>query len=186
MKKVKKMIKDLIVKLMEEANAEAEHKGWCDTELSTNEQTRKQKTEGVEALTAEVDELTASVARLTDEITELTAAVGALDAAIAKATGIREAEKAKNTQTIADAQAAQVAVEQALAVLKDFYEKAGEATALVQQPEIFDEPYKGMSSENGGVVGMIEVIQSDFSRLEAETTAAESEGAKEYEDFMAD
>jgi len=42
-KKVKKMIKDLIVKLMEEANEEAEHKGWCDTELSTNEQTRKEK-----------------------------------------------------------------------------------------------------------------------------------------------
>merc|ERR1719484_357529 len=44
-KKVKKMIKDLIVRLMEEANEEAEHKGWCDTELSTNEQTRKEKTE---------------------------------------------------------------------------------------------------------------------------------------------
>merc|ERR1719310_1589085 len=38
-KKVKKMIKDLIVKLMEEANAEVEHKGFCDKELSTNEQT---------------------------------------------------------------------------------------------------------------------------------------------------
>jgi len=41
--KVKKMIKDLLVRLMEEANDEAEHKGWCDTELSTNEQTRKEK-----------------------------------------------------------------------------------------------------------------------------------------------
>merc|ERR1719464_1682295 len=41
--KVKKMIKDLIVRLMEEANEEAEHKGWCDTELATNEQTRKEK-----------------------------------------------------------------------------------------------------------------------------------------------
>merc|ERR1719359_2777329 len=55
--KVKKMIKDLIVRLMEEANEEAEHKGWCDTELSTNEQTRKEKTEAVETLHAEIDQL---------------------------------------------------------------------------------------------------------------------------------
>merc|ERR1719333_1111697 len=66
-KKVKKMIKDLIVKLMEEANEEAEHKGWCDTELSTNEQTRKEKTEAVETLHAEIDQLEASIAKLTEE-----------------------------------------------------------------------------------------------------------------------
>jgi len=39
-RKVKKMIKDLITCLMEEENEKAEHKGWCDTELSTNKQTR--------------------------------------------------------------------------------------------------------------------------------------------------
>ena len=43
LKEVKKMIKDLIAKLMEEANVEAEHKGWCNTELSTNEQTQKEE-----------------------------------------------------------------------------------------------------------------------------------------------
>jgi len=48
---------------MEEANEEAEHKGWCDTELSTNEQTRKEKTSAVETLHAEIDELTASIAK---------------------------------------------------------------------------------------------------------------------------
>merc|ERR1719456_798693 len=42
--KVKKMIKDLIVKLMEEATSETEHKDWCDTELTTNKQTRDKKT----------------------------------------------------------------------------------------------------------------------------------------------
>merc|ERR1719482_482454 len=42
--KVKKMIKDLIVRLMEEAGEEAEHKGWCDTELASNKQTRETKT----------------------------------------------------------------------------------------------------------------------------------------------
>merc|ERR1719486_1557051 len=185
-KKVKKMIEDLITKLMEEANEEAEHKGWCDTELSTNEQTRKEKTEAVETLTAEIDELDASISTLTQEITDLTTAIAALDKAIAEATAIREAEKAKNTQTISDAQAAQVAVAQALTVLKDFYEKAGEATAFVQQPEIFDKPYKGMQSENGGVVGMLEVIESDFARLESDTKAAEATAQKEYDEFMTD
>jgi len=94
-KKVKKMIKDLIVRLMEEANEEAEHKGWCDTELSTNEQTRKEKTEAVETLHAEIDQLEASIAKLTEDIAELTKAVAELDAAMAKATKLRAEEKAK-------------------------------------------------------------------------------------------
>merc|ERR1719261_1622407 len=46
--KVKKMIKDLIVKLMEEANSEADHKAYCDTELATNKQTRENKAAEVE------------------------------------------------------------------------------------------------------------------------------------------
>jgi len=188
--KVKKMIKDLIVKLMEEANEEAEHKGWCDTELSTNEQTRKEKTEAVETLHAEIDQLEASIAKLTEDITELAKAVAELDAAMAKATTLRQEEKATNTETIKDSQEAQTAVAQALTVLKEFYEKAGEATALLQQepeaPEIFDKPYQGMQAENGGVVGMLEVIQSDFARLESDTKAAEATAQKEYDEFMTD
>merc|ERR1719281_314111 len=84
-KKVKKMIKDLIVKLMQEANDEADHKGWCDMELATNEKTRTQKTEMVETLYAEIDELEASVASLTEEIAALTQQVAELDAAMEKA-----------------------------------------------------------------------------------------------------
>merc|ERR1719362_936449 len=188
-RKIKKMIKDLITKLMEEANEEAEHKGWCDTELSTNEKTRKEKTEAVETLHAEIDQLQASIAKLTEDIAELTKAVGALDAAMSKATKLRGDEKAKNTETIKDSQEAQTAVAQALTVLKEFYAKAGEATALLQQadePEIFDSPYKGMGAESGGVVGMLEVIESDFARLEAETKAAEATAQKEYDTFMTD
>merc|ERR1719247_2193459 len=185
-KKVTKMIKDLIVKLMEEAAAESEHKGLCDSELATNEQTRKEKTEAIETLHAEIDSLEAAIAKLTRHIKELNTAVSELDAAVAKATEVRQTEKAKNTETIKDSQDAQTAVEQALAVLKEFYDKAATATALVQEPEIFDEPYKGMGGENGGVVGMIEVIQSDFARLESETSAGEADAQKEYDGFMAD
>jgi len=186
--KVKKMIKDLIVRLMEEANEEAEHKGWCDTELSTNEQTRVEKTEAVQTLHAEIDLLKASVALLTEEIAELTAAVATLTQKMADATKLRAEEKKKNQQTIADSQEAQTAVAQAMTVLTEFYEKAGEATALLQAqptpPPIFDSPYKGMQSEKGGVVGMLEVIESDFARLESDTKAAEAEAQKQYDEFM--
>merc|ERR1719428_2106235 len=148
------MIKDLITRLMEEANEEAEHKGWCDTELSTNEQTRKEKTQAVETLHAEIDQLEASIAKLTEDITTLTEAVAELDAAMSKATKLREEEKAKNTETVGDSQEAQTAVAQALTVLKEFYAKAAEATSLVPQqpesPEVFDTPYKGMGGESGG------------------------------------
>jgi hypothetical protein len=196
--KVKKMIKDLIVRLMEEAGEEAEHKGWCDTELATNKQTREAKTAEVDTLTSQKDKLTADIAKLGEEIAELTTAIADIDKAVAEATEERAAEKEKNEETIKDAKEAQVAVSQALAVLKEFYAKAATATALVQarqtpaealaadSPETFDEPYTGMGGASGGVVGMMEVIQSDFSKLEAETTAAEEEAAKEFDRLMAE
>merc|ERR1740121_3439348 len=176
------MIKGLIVRLMEEANEEAEHKGWCDTELSTNEQTRKEGERAEEVLHAEIDQLQASIAKLSEDITETTQAVADLNAAMAKATTLRAEEKKENEQTIKDSSEAQTAVAQALTVLKEFHAKSGESTALVQQqpaaPEIFDSPYTGMQSENGGVIGMLEVIESDFARLEADTTAAEATSQK--------
>merc|ERR1719428_126597 len=98
-KKVKKMIQDMITKLMEEAAEEADHKAWCDTELAANEQTRVEKTDAVETLNAEIDELNAAIMKLTVEIADLTKAIAELDAAVAKATKLREEEKAKNTET---------------------------------------------------------------------------------------
>jgi len=193
-KKVKKMIDDMITKLLEEANEEADHKGWCDKEMAVNGQTREDKTEEVNALAAEMDKLKADVLKLTGQIADLGDAIAEIDATVAKATEVRTAEKAKNAATIEDAKEAQTAVSQAMAVLKDFYKKASSATALVQQkqspeeeaPETFDKPYTGMGGSSGGVIGMLEVIQSDFSKLEAETTAAESEAESTYDRLMAE
>merc|ERR1719506_2440906 len=184
--KVKKMIKDMIIKLMEEANEETEHKGWCDGELGANKVQREAKTEDVNTLTAQADQLTADIAKLTQELADLAQEITELDAAVAEATELRTKEKAKNEATIADAKAAQEAVKSALSVLKEFYAKAAEATALMQQPsamddapETFDSSFKGQQAEGGGVVGMLEVIASDFARLESDTTAAEESGAQE-------
>merc|ERR1719343_462499 len=48
------------------------------------------------------------------------------------------------------------------------------------------EAYKGMQSAKGGPIGMLEGIVTDFARLDAETTAAEKQAARTYDEFMAD
>jgi len=135
---------------------------------------------------AEIDQSEASVAKLTEEISDLTKAVAELDAAMEKATTIRQEEKEKNEQTISDSAEAQTAVAQALTVLKEFYAKVGEAAAFDQQPAILDSPYKCMPSENGGEIGMLEVIESDFARLVADTMAAVAAAQNDYDTFMTD
>jgi len=190
--KVKKMIKDMISKLVQESTAEIEHKGWCDTELGTNKQTRDQKTEAVEQLTADKEDQTSLIAQLTQDIEDLAAAIKELEVAMAEQTAERTASQQKNEQTIADAKAAQIAVQQATAVLKDFYAKSVQATSLSQvsqvpaedAPETFDKPYKGLLTEHGSVVDFMEVILTDFVRLQSETESSEQAEEDAYKKFM--
>lgn len=187
-KKVKQMIQDLIARLLEQANEEAEHKGFCDAELSENEKTRNEKTATVEELHAGIDKLEASIATLAEEITEASEAVTKLTKDMDEATKLRTEESDTNKETISDAQQAQTAVAQATQVLKEFYAKAAEAKGnflQVAEPE-GPEVYNGMQSENGGVVGMLEVIASDFARLESDTKSEEASAQKEYDEFMTD
>lgn len=190
--KVRKMIQDLIVRLMEEANSEAEHKGWCDTEIKSNTQTRETKTAQINKLSSEIDGLAADINLLAQQIQDLNKALTELDAAVAKSTEQRNTEHTTNTATIKDAQDAQTALAEALTILKEYYAKAAANTALVtvsstpseDSPITWDTAYKGQN--NGGVVGFLEVIQSDFARLETETKADEAQAAKEYATFMSE
>jgi len=187
--KVKKMIKDLLVKLMDEASNEADHKGFCDTELSTNKATRDEKSAEATELTARIDELTSKNAKLTQDIADLSDAVAELDASVKEASEARATEKASNTATLADAKAASSAVTRAIEVLKTFYAKAASnAAAFTQQdkPEFAAGGYAGQQAGKGGVVGMLEVIQSDFARLEAETSSGEDEAQREHDTFLED
>jgi len=191
-KKVKKMIKDLIVQLMEEATAETEHKGWCDTELGTNKMTRDAKTADVASLADQIEDLTATIADLTQNLADLAIEIKELEDAMAKATSDRIAAKGANEQTIKEAKLAQTAVSNAMALVKDFYEKSAQATALAQQspgedaPETFSKPYKGMLPEGGNLVDFLEVILTDFTRLETETTDDEATEKSRYDEFMAE
>ena len=60
------------------------------------------------------------------------------------------------------------------------------ATSLVQEPEVFNEPYKGMGSKSGGVVDIIEIIKLGFARLESETSAVVAETQKQFDVFETD
>merc|ERR1719428_998582 len=174
-KKVSKMIKDMITKLMEEANEEAEHKGFCDTEMAANKNTRDQKSSKVEELTASISQMTAEAELLTSEAAGLTDEVLASDMAVSEASALRSSESAKNKQTIADAVAAKEAVQAATKVLKDFY---GGAASPIQTGATTK------AKDAGGILGMLEVILSDFERLESETSNDEEAGASSHEKFL--
>jgi len=214
--KVTKMVKDMIAKLMTEANEEAEQKGFCDTEMGTNKMTRDNLSAEVAELDANMEQLTADINELSQRSVSTQEAIKEIDAAVTKAMEERQAEKEKNQGAIEDAKVAQGATQNALQVLKDYYEKAANQVdlpeaegpikydprslqilsksaggALVQQgqrvpgaPEMESGKYTGM--ENGGVVGMLEIIGSDFADLIAETTQSEAEAVRVFEQFTTD
>merc|ERR1711953_1530261 len=115
-------IDDMITRLLEEAREDAKHEGFCDKEMGKSKITRNKLTEDIDSLDAAIEEGKAMIQKLADDTATLTQQVEEL----------RKKEKATNKVTVEDAKAAQKAVAAATAVLKDFYEKAATATALVQ------------------------------------------------------
>lgn len=186
---VKRLIEDLLTRLQEEATSETTHKAWCDGELATNEQTRTTKTRAVEELQASIDGLEANIAKLSLQSGEMSEELSKMQTTMANATLLRQEEESTNSQTAKEAQEAQKAVANAISLLREFYEDTGTATSMMQRadpvpPTIFDEPYTGMQKQNLGVIGLLEIVMSDFGRLEAETTAAEASAKSEYNSLM--
>jgi len=185
--KVKKMIKDLVVKLMEEANAEADQHAYCTTELATNKQTREIKGSEVDDLTAKADQLTAQSEQLASDITKLSDDIAEIRGEQAEATKMRTSEKAENTKTVSDSKDAQVAVEQAIQTIRDFYASAAPSFVQVHSGTGKNsDPYTGLQGDSGGVLGMLDVILSDFARLESDTSAAEDQAAAAYKSYTAE
>jgi uncharacterized protein YoxC len=130
--KVKKLIDQMITRLLEEAKADADHEGFCDTEVGKSKVTRTRLSEEIDALSAAVEEGKATILDLTRSTEVLSKEIADLVAAQKEATALRLEEKKTNDLTIEDAKAAQTAVAAATAVLRDFYKKAMTATAFVQ------------------------------------------------------
>jgi len=184
--KVIEMIKNLLAKLKEEAASEATHKAWCDDELKKNKLKREKKGAKVDQLTASITQMAGQIQTMAADIATLAKEQAELSKAMAEAISIRQKEHDENVGTISDSQAAQEAVQQALVILREFYSKQEGFLQQGAQQVPALEPYKGLQGSKGGVIGMLEVIESDFARLESETKAAEAQAASEFEAFMSD
>jgi len=161
-----------------------------DSELAQNEQVRTTRTDDVERLQTEIDGYTSSVAKLTEEISETAQQVVNLDTQSAEQTKMRQEAKTTNEANLKDAQEAQIALRNAVTMLKSFWAQAGQATVLnqvqtVHTAPIFSTPYQGMGGQDG-VIGVLEVVQADFARLESETSAGEVTQQQDYDKFMSD
>merc|ERR1740138_1500380 len=142
----------MITRLLNEANEDAQHEGFCDKEIGKSKVTRNKLSEDIDGLQAAVEDGKATIMMLAEEIATLMKEVADLDASVKEATKIRAEEKATNKVTIEDAQAAQTAVASATAVLKKFYEKASLATGLLQtdasRPKMGTDEWKSLANPN--------------------------------------
>merc|ERR1719487_285898 len=206
---IKNLIQKMIFHLASEQKDEDDHKNWCDKELNITEMMINDKTKTKNALDASINQLSAEIDSLTTAIKDNRESVSLMNTEIEEETAERQAEHAENMATIKDAQAAQTAVSQAIAVLTEFYKGTGmmekEAWELNQMksnvrrikappgetelpepnPELFESPYKG-SSEGAGVIGMLEGIAENFALMETTADADETQQSDEYEKWLTD
>jgi len=167
--KVKKLIQELIERLLTEAANEANQKGWCDKATADATQKRTYSADKVEGLNAKMAKLEALSAKLGEEIATLGTEIGDLTTAQATADKERKDEKTENANTVTEAKAGLAAVKMAIDILDKFYKTSAKAEvdlSLAQGP-LDDAPdagfktgeaYQGAGAESGGIIGMMEVI----------------------------
>lgn len=191
LKKVTEMIRSLVSQLMQEATGEADQKAWCGVKLAENKVERETKEEEVEDLTAVKEKLSAKAAQLDESISHLGEEIAFLSQDRSTVEQERAASKKQNEKTILDAQQGAAAIAKAVSLLQEYYAKAKVEAGDLDQEALDAKSragaavvYGGQQDKASGVLSVLEVIQSDFARLESETAAAETQAAELYEKFM--
>merc|ERR1719162_2203863 len=113
-----------------------------------------------------------------------------------QASELRAESKATNEESLRMSTAGKKSVEFALGVLKDFYSKAFIQKAAYTPPKAgrdgktvgdmapktsFDGEYHGNQAASKGILGILEVIASDFQRTADAVTADEKESEDDYQ-----
>jgi len=183
--KVKILIQELVDRLLKEAQNDQDHHNWCKTQTASATQSRDKGASQIKEFNLAMEKGESRRDKLQEEIDTLTSEMKTLTEEWEKMKEVREKEKEDNARAISDAKAGKEALETAIGVLRDFYDKAGKAAvegdALVQQPDAPEAGFKNMEAYQGGqsvasgIFGMLEVIQSDFARTIATTEKNEKE-----------
>jgi len=190
--KVKTLIQKLIERLLKESTEEATKKGFCDTELGKAKQDRQFRWEEVQKLNSEITTLQAKQLALEMEIDDLTAALKDLKEALEEATEARKKDKKHNLHYIETANDGLVAITEAIMILKAFYKSAAKAALLQQHASPVDEDspgagfdgaYRGSQKASTGIIGLLEVIKSDYQRTVRVTTENEAEAHAAFVKF---
>merc|ERR1719298_279017 len=197
---VNNMIEKMIFRLMDEQKKEDEHKLWCDQEIEKTNTMKEDKEDKIKDLKAEIKTQTAAVAKLTEEIEAAQEMIADIVSFKKEATEIREVGKKENKLAIEDAETAQKALANAIAVLTDFYKGSGEIAKepwefiqapvkLSENPKTWDSPYTGVADPDkqpSGILTVLENVMEDFAKMEAETKAQEASDQKEYDKAISD
>merc|ERR1719162_2074526 len=166
--KIKGLISGMIEKLEAEAAADAEHKAFCDKELSENEEKEADKIAEIEKITSKVDQWTARSAQLKSEVAALQEGLAELASSQATMDKIREEEKALYTKNKAEMEQGLEGIKLALKILNEYYAK--------------EKAHAAADGAGSSIIGLLEVVESDFSKNLAEIVSTEEAAVVEYED----
>merc|ERR1719253_262183 len=176
--KIKGLISEMIEKLEADAAKEAGHKAFCDKEMSETKAKKEEKESDLDTLGTKIDKATSKIAKLKEEIATLTEELGAIAKAQAEADEIRAAEAAAWKEAKADYESGVEGVGMALQVLRDYYAEKDEALIQAQHDKA--------TGAATGIIGMLEVIESDFTKSLADGSATEAMAVEAYEKLTQD
>jgi len=165
--KVKALITDMVAKLQEEAESEATKKAYCDKELGESNQKKTDKTDDLNKLSVKTEKAASSSAQLKNDVARLESELASLARSQNEADTIRSEEKTLFESQQAEAQKGIKGVQMALKVLREYYAKD-------------DKSHEDSSGAGGSIIGLLEVVESDFSKALSELVATEDAAVKEY------
>jgi len=181
--KIRGMVEDMIAKLLQEAAEEADQKAFCDEELGQSKKAKADKEGKLSKVNSRLEAATSTTSKLTEEISSLSKEVAENDAAMKTATDVRQKEKAEFMVVEKDLSESQEACAAATEVLREYYEGA----SLVQtKAKSGSKEVENAERDASGILGMLEVAESDFATGLAEARTVESQSQDEYDKLAAD